>query len=114
MTISEMPRTRLEAGPTALNARSRLVMKSAEPSEGLTELLGAQQSGIETHSGVPDPLIQTLVDRLPKPNSIWSIEDRAKWLRAAAVIFNLVYKADEGEGQGPAFSKQKAEPTAAA
>jgi hypothetical protein len=32
---------------------------------------------------------------LPKPNSIWSLEDRAKWLRAAAIIFNLVYKPGE-------------------
>ena len=114
MTISEMPRTRLEAGPPALNARSRLVMKSPEPSKSLTEPLGARQSAIETNSGVPDPLIQTLVDRLPKPNSIWSIEDRAKWLRAAAVIFNLVYKTDNGEGKELAFPKQNTEPTAAA
>ena len=30
--------------------------------------------------------------KLPKPNTVWSLEDRAKWLRAAAIIFNLVYK----------------------
>ena len=114
MTISEMPRTRLEAGATPLNARSRLVMKSPGPSEGLTEkLLGTQQSGIEPNCGLFDPLIQTLVDRLPKPNTIWSIEDRAKWLRAAAVIFNLVYK-DDGERRESASSRQKAEPTTAA
>jgi hypothetical protein len=41
---------------------------------------------------MPDPLIQALVGKLPKPNTIWSLEDRAKWLRAAAIIFNLVYK----------------------
>ena len=41
------------------------------------------------------PLIQALVKKLPKPNSIWSLEDRAKWLRAAAIIFNLVYKPGE-------------------
>ena len=28
-------------------------------------------------SKLPDPLIQALVDKLPKPNSIWSIDDRA-------------------------------------
>ena len=42
-----------------------------------------------------DPLIQALVDKLPKPETIWSLEDRAKWLRAAAIIFNLVYKPGE-------------------
>jgi hypothetical protein len=41
---------------------------------------------------MPDPLIQALVGKLPKPNTVWSLEDRAKWLRAAAIIFNLVYK----------------------
>ena len=46
-------------------------------------------------SKLPDPLIQALVDKLPKPNTIWSIDDRAKWLRAATMIFNLVYKLDE-------------------
>jgi hypothetical protein len=46
---------------------------------------------------MPDPLIQALVKKLPKPNSIWSLEDRAKWLRAAAIIFNLVYKPGEAD-----------------
>jgi len=32
------------------------------------------------------------VGKLPKPDTVWSLEDRAKWLRAAAIIFNLVYK----------------------
>ena len=32
-----------------------------------------------------DPLIQALVAKLPKANSIWALEDRAKWLRAAAL-----------------------------
>ena len=43
-------------------------------------------------SKMPDPLIQALVEKLPKPNTVWSIDDRAKWLRAATMIFNLVYK----------------------
>jgi hypothetical protein len=46
---------------------------------------------------IPDPLIQGLVDRLPKPDSVWSLDDRGKWLRAAAVIFTLVYKTPEGD-----------------
>ena len=32
------------------------------------------------------------MDKLPEPNSIWSIDDRAKWLKAAAMAFNLVYR----------------------
>jgi hypothetical protein len=33
-----------------------------------------------------------LVDKLPPPDSVWSIDDRAKWLKAVAMIFNLVYR----------------------
>jgi hypothetical protein len=40
------------------------------------------------------PLIQALVDRLPKSYGIWSIDDRAKWLKAAAMVFNLIYKTE--------------------
>ena len=46
---------------------------------------------------MPDPLIQALVDKLPEPNSIWSIDDRAKWLKAVAMAFNLVYRFPESE-----------------
>jgi hypothetical protein len=48
---------------------------------------------------MPDPLIQALVKKLPKPDSPWSLEDRAKWLRAAAIIFNLVYKPGEADSK---------------
>jgi hypothetical protein len=58
-------------GATALNERSRLVTEAAD-----------------------NPLIQALVDRLPKSDSIWSIDDRAKWLKAAAMAFNLIYKTE--------------------
>ena len=44
-----------------------------------------------------DPLIQALVGKLPKPNTIWPIADRAKWLRAAAMAFSLVYKQSKGD-----------------
>jgi hypothetical protein len=37
------------------------------------------------------------VDLLPKPDSVWTIEDRAKWLRLAAGIFDLGYKSVDGE-----------------
>ena len=44
-----------------------------------------------------DPLIQGLLNRLPEPDSIWSLNDRIKWLRTAANIFGLIYKCDEGD-----------------
>ena len=54
---------------------------------------------IQALDEMPDPLIQALVKKLPRPNSIWSLEDRAKWLRAAAIIFNLVYKPGETDSK---------------
>jgi hypothetical protein len=61
-------------------------------------LLSAQAGdGEEDDRGMTDLLILGLVDRLPKPDGIWSLDDRGKWLRTAARIFDLVYKASDGE-----------------
>jgi hypothetical protein len=98
MNMSDV-RTRVEGGTPALNGRSRLVMRNAE-------------SDAES-SVLPDPLIQALVDRLPKPNALWSIDDRAKWLRAAAILFNLVYRTDVGERKEPGFKQETKETVAA-
>jgi len=54
---------------------------------------------VERPSDVPDPLIQALVAKLPKANSVWALEDRAKWLRAAALIFNLIYERAESDSK---------------
>jgi len=83
-------RTRIEG-----SEKNSLVTRIAELEETpvLTLVDTAERS--EAESSEPDPLIQALVQKLPKPNSIWSLEDRAKWLRAAAIIFNLVYKPGE-------------------
>lgn len=80
------------------NASTRLAMPRAELSETLAaKLLVAQQSNAaDAESGEPDLLIRGLVERLPKPNVTWSLEDRAKWLRTAASIFDLVYKTGDG------------------
>jgi hypothetical protein len=91
MNISDL-RTRVDA----LNDRSCLVTRSVEPEE--TPILTLVESGdVDTADRseaceTPDPLIQALVDKLPKPNTVWSIDDRANWLKAAAMAFNLVYR----------------------
>ena len=36
------------------------------------------------------------MDLLPKAGSDWSLDDRAKWFRLAAGIFDLGYKAGDG------------------
>ena len=80
----------------SLNDRSRLVTRSVVPEE--TPVLTLVDTAEETYE-VPDPLIQALVDKLPKPNAIWPIDDRAKWFKAAAMAFNLIYKTSEHEEQ---------------
>ena len=87
----------------SLNDRSRLVTRSVEREE--TPVLSLVDT--ERTSEMPDPLIQALVDKLPKPNTIWPIDDRAKWLKAAAMAFNLIYKTGEREEQ-PSPSELKA------
>jgi len=52
----------------------------------------------------PDPLIQALAAKLPKPDTIWSIDDRAKWLKTAAMAFNLVYRTSGASDGGPALA----------
>ena len=81
-----------------LNDRTWLVTRSAEPEETpILTLIDTAGRGDAEVGEMPDPLIQALVNKLPKPNSIWSIDDRAKWLKAAAMAFNLVYRTAEVE-----------------
>jgi hypothetical protein len=89
----------------SLSDRSRLVTRNVEREE--TPVLALMDTG----ERICDPLIQALVDKLPKPNTIWPIDDRAKWLKAAAMAFNLVYSTGEGEKSG---SEQKPEQTPSA
>ena len=67
------------------------------PSQSLTErLLTAQVShAAEYERG--DNLIRGVMSLLPKPGSIWPLDDRAKWLRAAAGIFDVSYNPGDGE-----------------
>lgn len=90
---------------------TRLKLPPVETSESPTplNLLGSQAAEAEDSGrGATDLLIQGLVDRLPKPNVTWSLEERAKWLRTAASVFGLVYKDRDGEEReiGIVFAKQ--------
>ena len=101
MNISDI-RTRVDA----LSERTCLVTRNAEPAE--TPILTLFESADRSDaSEMPDqdPLIQALIDKLPKPNSIWSIDDRGKWLKAAAMAFNLVYRTPEREDQATSVLK---------
>ena len=112
-TLSDMVgRKQTPEGNIPLDERTDLMMRKMELSEGLSaKLLCAQPShAAEDERGVTDLLIQGLVGRLPKPDGIWSLDDRAKWLRTAAGIFDLVYKAGDDEHReiSIAFVKQEA------
>jgi hypothetical protein len=98
-------------GPVMNISDSTTKIESCEKSPLITRIAGLNEAPILTlvdtasqptepeAPDMPDPLIQALVKKLPKPNSSWSIEDRAKWLRAAAIIFNLVYKPGEADAK---------------
>ncbi len=47
-------------------------------------------------TGQYHPFIQGLLQTLPEPGTLWTVEGRAAWLQAAAQNFTLIYK---GEGK---------------
>lgn len=53
---------------------------------------GGGNGGGGNRTGQRHPFIQGLLDTLPQPETNWTIEGRAKWLEAAAKIFDLIYK----------------------
>jgi hypothetical protein len=84
---------------TPLHDKGRATFPGLEHPEGLEPrmLLDEKSSDTEENGGISDLLIRGLVNRLPTPDSTWSLDARAKWLRTAASIFGLVYKADISE-----------------
>jgi len=69
--------------------RGRPTSESPDSAEFVitTERAPTQANGPHLH-----PFIQGLLDTLPAPQTNWAIEGRAKWLQAAANIFDLIYK----------------------
>ncbi len=92
-------------GPSPKRGRApletrRLKLPQVETNESQTapNSLGSQGAdAADAGCGLTDLLIQGLVERLPEPDSIWSLDERAKWLRTAASVFDLVYKDRERE-----------------
>jgi hypothetical protein len=70
-------------------------VESVTESEGEVEVgrtdFGATQGGEKLH-----PFVKGLIDTLPQPKAKWGVNDRVKWLRAAAYNFDLMYT-DGGE-----------------
>ena len=40
------------------------------------------------------PFIQGLLQTIPQPDTVWAIEGRVAWLKAAATCFDLIYRGD--------------------
>ena len=103
MNISDI-RTKIDAQ----NERSHLVTRGAElttPNEAVLTLVDNAEQNEPESSMMADPLIQALVDKLPPLNSIWSIDDRARWLKALAMILNLIYGTEKGEAMEQKIAK---------
>jgi hypothetical protein len=69
-------------------------MRKVQPAQVSTEKKARTTADYER--GI-DNLIRGLVDLLPRPGSDWPLDDRAKWFRLAAGIFDLGYKAGDGK-----------------
>ena len=44
--------------------------------------------------GTQHPFILGLLQTLPEPDTVWAIEGRVAWLKAAATCFDLIYRGD--------------------
>jgi hypothetical protein len=101
MNLSDMVgHKQASEGDDPLNTKIDFMnMRRLKPGEPLTERrpFSVQASNSPEYERGIDSLIRGLVDLLPKRDGIWSLDDRAKWLRLAAGIFDLGYKATDGE-----------------
>jgi hypothetical protein len=79
---------------------SPFLLRKMESSKSLGTKLALpdeNEADDDDRSAITDSLIQGLFQRLPKPNSIWSLDDRARWLRTVDSVFDLVYRAGDAE-----------------
>jgi hypothetical protein len=70
-------------------------MRQPDPNDGSILVLHATDEVQSNSEHAIDRLVGGLIDLLPKPDSVWRHEDRVKWLRLAADIFEVGYKADD-------------------
>lgn len=90
-SFSEIVGQRCRSQDSRLDRTDFAVQKGKRGS--LTTALRTHESRSEGGRGATcDSLIQGLIDRLPHPDSVWLPSERAKWLRTAESVFDLVYK----------------------
>ncbi len=66
----------------------------------------SRQGGLNGSGGNHHPFIQGLLQTMPEPGTLWTIDGRAAWLQTAANIFTLIYKG-EGKIAVEAITKEK-------
>ena len=55
---------------------------------------GGHTGGGGNGGGGYHPFVEGLLQTMPEPGTVWTIEGRAAWLEAAATAFKLIYKGD--------------------
>jgi hypothetical protein len=106
MDILELTNSKPE-GNGGLDKTDFMNLRKLQPRDGLRDrLLGVQadhaavqvdHTAVQANPAAIDSLVRGLVDLLPIPDGVWPLEDRAKWLRLAAGIFDLGYRLGDGE-----------------
>lgn len=79
------------AGPNDRGAEAEDLGGAETPPEHLPPPNGRTGGG---GGGGMHPFIVGLLETLPAPNTVWSIEGRAAWLETAASVFKLLYQGD--------------------
>lgn len=85
--------------PPGLNTQKKEVEAGQNDDQQKDDLAQKNQQGSGGgNGGQYHPFIQGLIDKLPTPETNWTLKDRAKWLNTAANIFDLMYSGpDDGE-----------------
>lgn len=73
--------------------RGRIVVDEIDLTDDNNPPATAPTSRARANDGL-HPFVQGLLDTLPPPQTAWTVEGRAKWLQAAANIFDLIYTGD--------------------
>lgn len=104
-------RSAKEAG--FINQEERFTMpplseRAAEPGHSASKQLNPPRGGFSSGGGGGSggdfhPFIQGLLMKLPAPEEAWATDERVKWLRTAANIFDLIY---EGDGDDITIGKR--------
>jgi hypothetical protein len=116
MDILELTNRKPE-GNGGLDKTDFMNLRRLQPRESLQEkLLSVRESpgvreapSVQANPAAIDSLVRGLVDLLPKPDGVWPLDDRAKWLRLAAGIFDLGYRLGDGEDRQISIAVAKPE-----